>query len=180
MFVQDSWKATRKLTIDYGLRWDYATPASEEYGRSANLSLTTPNPAAGGHPGAPIFEATCKCQFVQAYPYAVGPRLGIAYAVNSKTVVRGGWGLAFAAPPDINLQNTANLTNTAVGVNAYNPINAPGTIPQPAWPNFSVGQTPLRARPPAASLLIWTPALPVPRARISGASAFSVRSRRIL
>ncbi len=143
MFIQDSWKATRKLTIDYGLRWDYATAATEEYGRSANLSLTTPNPAAGGHPGAPIFEATCNCQFVKAYPYAVGPRLGIAYAVNSKTVLRGGWGLAYAAPPDINLQNTADLTNTAVGVNAFLPINAPGTIPQPVWPNFSVSQTPL-------------------------------------
>jgi len=142
MFVQDSWKVTRKLTIDYGLRWDYATAAQEEHGRSANLGLI-PNPAAGGRIGAAIFEATCGCTFVSNYPYAAAPRLGIAYAINSKTVLRGGWGLAYAVPPDINLQNTANLTNTPTGVNAYGDVNAPGTVPQPVWPNFSSAQTPL-------------------------------------
>jgi hypothetical protein len=143
LFVQDSWKLTRKLSVDYGLRWDYGTPASEEHGRSANLSLTTPNPAVGGRPGAAIFEATCKCTFVSAYPYAIAPRLGVAYALDSKTVFRGGWGFAYAVPPDINLQNTANITNTPSGVNAFAQLNAPGTIPQPAWPNFDPGQTPL-------------------------------------
>jgi hypothetical protein len=142
MFVQDSWKVTRKLTIDYGLRWDYATAAQEEHGRSANLGLI-PNPAAGGRIGAAIFEATCGCTFVSNYPYAAAPRLGIAYAINPKTVLRGGWGLAYAVPPDINLQNTANLTNTPTGVNAYGDVNAPGTVPQPVWPNFSPAQTPL-------------------------------------
>jgi hypothetical protein len=80
LFAQDSWKATRKLTLDYGVRWDYGTPASEEYGRSANLGMI-PNPAAGGRIGAPIFEATCGCTFVSAYPYAVAPRLGVADGV---------------------------------------------------------------------------------------------------
>ena len=107
------------------------------------LSLTTPNPAAGGRLGAAIFEATCKCKFVSAYPYAIGPRLGVAYAFDAKTVFRGGWGLAYAAPPDINIQNTANLTNSAVGVNAFNAINTAG----PAFPThmaqrFDAGQTP--------------------------------------
>jgi hypothetical protein len=73
-FIQDSWKITRKLTVDYGLRWDLATPATEEHGRSANLSLTTPNPSAGGRLGAAIFQATCNCSFVGSYPYAIGPR----------------------------------------------------------------------------------------------------------
>jgi hypothetical protein len=63
--------------------------------------------------------------------------------MDSKTVVRGGWGLAYAAPPDINLQNTADLTNTAVGINSYFPLNQLGSIPQPTWPNFDPGQTPL-------------------------------------
>ena len=143
VFLQDSWKVTRKLTLDYGLRWDYATPATEEHGRSANLGLTTPNPAAGNHPGAAIFEATCNCTFVHAYPYAIGPRLGVAYAADPKTVIRGGWGFAYSVPPDINLQNTANIVNTPNGVSAYLPLNVPGTIPQPVWPNFSPGQTPL-------------------------------------
>jgi hypothetical protein len=143
LFLQDSWKVTRRLTVDYGLRWDYATAAQEEHGRSANLGLTTPNPAAGGRPGAAIFEATCKCTFVKNYPYAIGPRLGVAFALNEKTVFRGGWGLAYGVPSDINLQNTANLVNTPTGINAFAQLNTPGTVPQPAWPNFSPDQTPL-------------------------------------
>ncbi|HEY6340177.1 MAG TPA: TonB-dependent receptor [Bryobacteraceae bacterium] len=143
LFVQDSWKVTRRLTIDYGLRWDYATAATEEHGRSADLSLTTPNPAVGNRLGAPIFGATCHCSFEQTYPYAVGPRLGIAYSINSATVLRAGWGFAYAVPPDITLQNTGQLVNTPTGVNAYAAVNSPGTVPQPVWPNFSVSQTPL-------------------------------------
>ncbi len=143
VFAQDSWKMTRKLTVTYGLRWDLATPATEEYGRSADLGLNVPNPAAGGRLGAAIFQATCNCSFVSTYPYAVAPRLGIAYQINAKTVFRGGWGFAYGFPPDINLQNTADITNTAVGIGAFNQVNVPGTIPQPVWPNFNPGQTPL-------------------------------------
>jgi|SRR5579871_3608707 len=143
LFLQDSWKITRRLTVDYGFRWDYATVPTEEYGRSANLGINTPNPAAGGRLGAAIFQATCHCSFASAYPYAIGPRLGVAYALNEKTVLRGGWGFAYGFPPDLNIQNTANITNTPTGVNAYLPLNVAGTIPQPLWPNFDPGQTPL-------------------------------------
>jgi hypothetical protein len=143
LFAQDSWKVTRRLTVDYGVRWDYATAAQEEYGRSADLGTNVPNPAAGGRLGAPIFQATCNCTFVSNYPYALGPRLGVAYQLDSKTVLRGGWGFAYSFAPDINLQNTADVTNTPSGINAYLPLNVPGTIPQPVWPNFSVSQTPL-------------------------------------
>jgi len=143
LFVQDSWKVTRKLTLDYGLRWDYGTAPHEEYGRSANLGMNVPNPAAGGRLGAAIFEATCHCTFVSAYPYALGPRLGAAYQVTPKTVIRGGWGVVYGFPPDISLQNTGQLTSAPTGVNAFANIQAPGTIPQPIWPNFSPGQTPL-------------------------------------
>lgn len=142
MFVQDSWKVTRRLTVDYGVRWDYATAAQEEYGRSANFGLV-PNANAGGHLGAAIFESTCGCTFVSNYPYAIGPRLGVAYQINDKTVFRGGWGFAYGFPPDINLQNTGQLTFTPTGVNAYASIDVPGTVPQPTWPNFNPSQTPL-------------------------------------
>ena len=143
LFVQDSWKITRKLTMDYGIRWDYGTAAREEYGRSADLGVNVPNPNAGGRLGAAIFERTCNCTFVSDYPYAIGPRLGIAYQINSKTVFRGGWGFIYAPNGDINLQNTADITNTPTGINNFVQLNTPGAIPQPAWPNFSAAQTPL-------------------------------------
>jgi hypothetical protein len=144
LYLQDSWKVTRKFTLTYGLRWDYGTVPTEEYGRSADLGTTTPNPAAGGRLGAAIFQATCNCSFtLPAYPYAIAPRLGVAYQITPKTVFRGGWGFAYAPTPDLTLQNTADLTNTPTGINNYFTLNTPGAVPQPVWPNFSPSQTPL-------------------------------------
>jgi hypothetical protein len=142
-YWQDSWKTTRKLTLDYGLRWDYAGVPREQHGRSANLGRNVPNPAVGNYPGAAIFQATCHCDFLSAYHYAFGPRLGFAYQVSPKTVLRGGWGLAYGFPADITVSSSANQVNTPVGTNAFANVSAAGTMPQPVWPNFDPGQTPL-------------------------------------
>jgi hypothetical protein len=142
MFLQDSWKVSRKLSIDYGVRWDYATAPREQYGRSGDLGLVA-NPAAGGRIGAPIFEATCNCRFVQNYPYAIGPRVGFAYQLNTKTVVRGGWGLAYGFAPDFG-QNSANvLASSPAGTNNFFQASSATLLPQPTWPNFNPGQSPL-------------------------------------
>lgn len=97
LFAQDTWKVTRKLTLDYGLRWDYGTYAREQYGRYANFDMNVPNPSAAGHPGGQIYEAQCKCQFAANYPYAIGPRVGVAYQINSRTVLRSGFGIVYTA-----------------------------------------------------------------------------------
>jgi outer membrane receptor for monomeric catechols len=95
LYLQDTWKITRKLTLDYGLRWDYGTYQREQYGRMASFSPTTPNPAASGRLGGKAYEATCGCNFAHSYPYAIGPRLGAAYQFNSKTVIRAGVGVVY-------------------------------------------------------------------------------------
>ena len=97
-YGQDSWKVTRKLTLDLGLRYDYMRYYQEQHGRSPNFSPTLANPTAGGHPGAVIYQATCSLQFREKLPAAFGPRLGLAYQVAPKTVLRGGLASPTPAP----------------------------------------------------------------------------------
>lgn len=99
VYLQDTWKITRKLTLDYGVRWDYQNQGHELYYRNSEFSPTTPNPSAGGLPGALIYEGygagRCNCVFTRSYPYGIGPRLGVAYQIDPKTVFRAGWGLVY-------------------------------------------------------------------------------------
>jgi len=99
-YGQDNWKVRPKLTFSYGLRWDYGGQGNELHHRASQIGLTTPNPSAGGLPGAFIYEGDgpgrCNCTFTDAYPYAFGPRLGVAYQWNDKTVVRAGWGVSYS------------------------------------------------------------------------------------
>jgi hypothetical protein len=115
-YIQDSWKVTRRFTLDYGLRYDYVTLLREEYGRMQNAAFSTPNPAAGGRLGSVIYEATCHCTFNHNYPWALGPRLGAAFQINPKTVLRAGAGLAYGTAP-----NQANLSTNALDFYSISP-----------------------------------------------------------
>jgi hypothetical protein len=103
LFIQDTWKITRKLTLDYGLRWDLQSQGHEIHYRTSMFGPTTPNPAAGNLPGALIYEGygagRCNCQFTKTYPFAIGPRIGAAYQIDSKTVLRGGFGVSYGQVP---------------------------------------------------------------------------------
>ena len=145
-FAQDTWKATRKLTIDFGLRYDFSTYLKDGNGYYGIFSGNTPNPAAGGLPGAIIYEGygggRCNCAFAHNYPFAFGPRVGIAYQMTSKTVVRVGGGVSYFKTDDNQLGFSAGseyLYNTATyGSPAYYMRNGlPYTI---TFPNFYAGQ----------------------------------------
>lgn len=101
-FVQDTWKLTSKFTINYGLRWDRPWPSTEKYGRIAGFSPKTPNPGAGGIPGAEVFlgtgtgrTGTFSFPGVHANNLEFGPRIGFAYALDAKTVIRTGYALMY-------------------------------------------------------------------------------------
>jgi hypothetical protein len=136
LYAQDTWKVSRKLTVNYGLRWDYSTPEHEQYGRLGQFSATVPNTNAGGAPGGTIYANTCNCQFYQkTYPWAFGPRLGVAYQLDPKTVLRGGWGVnyQFQANPAGAVVSSPGVYPLA-GVNPYVNIETPGSIVSPTWP----------------------------------------------
>jgi hypothetical protein len=100
VFVQDTWRVKGALTLDYGLRWDRQAYGYEEQDRRSMFAPEVANPAAGGLPGATIYEGdgpgACTCRFVKTYPYSFGPRVGVSYQINPKTVLRGGWGITYA------------------------------------------------------------------------------------
>ena len=103
----DSWRFSPKLTLNYSLRWDYITPFKEKYD---NLSFFDPlglNPGAITSTGAMLpgrlaFAGNKWGAASYGAPYpetpfksALAPRVGFAYSINDKTVVRAGYGIYF-------------------------------------------------------------------------------------
>jgi hypothetical protein len=98
-YAQDTWKITRKLTFDYGLRYDFTTVWREMHDRQASFSPNVANPSADGRLGGTMYEGygtgKCNCVIGKPYKFGFGPRLGVAYQIDSKTVLRAGWGLVY-------------------------------------------------------------------------------------
>jgi hypothetical protein len=102
-YAEDSWKVTQKLTVDLGLRWDYYQPFHEakDHWSFLNPNLTntvTGTPGmmqfAGNYGGAGV---SCNCKTpVHSFWKNFGPRVGLNYAVDSKTVFQAGGALVFS------------------------------------------------------------------------------------
>jgi hypothetical protein len=141
LYLQDSWKVSRKLTLDYGLRWDYGTYQKEQFGRYGDFSASTPNPSAGGRDGALIYEANCHCNFAHNYPYAIGPRLGAAYQVDRNTVLRGGIGVVYgnldSSAATGYASNSASASTPAFGQIVGQLQNGIPSSVQAVWPTLS-------------------------------------------
>jgi hypothetical protein len=98
-YVTDDWKATPKLTFNLGLRWDIVGALAEDQGLSSGLDPTLPNPGADGYPGAMVFLTQLhRSSFQNTYWKEFGPRFGFAYQINSRMVLRGGYGINYSAP----------------------------------------------------------------------------------
>ncbi len=82
-YAQDSWKVTHKLTLEYGLRYDYATAQTEQYGRFGTFDPTVPNTQDGGRLGGVTYGATCDCELCQQLSLwlraASGNRLSVEF-----------------------------------------------------------------------------------------------------
>jgi len=100
LYAQDSYRATSKLTLNYGLRYDIDIPASEAFDRFSVVDPTLANPGAGGIPGAYTYYGNGTGRNGQTRPQdiftkAFGPRVGFAFSLDSNTVLRGGYGIFY-------------------------------------------------------------------------------------
>jgi len=89
-FFEDDWKATPRLTLNLGLRYDFATPAMEGKNRIANF-----DPTGSGSLRFATSGSVGDRSLMDPKVTNFGPRFGVSYAVTDKTVLRGGYGVYY-------------------------------------------------------------------------------------
>jgi hypothetical protein len=151
-FGQDDWKATPKLTVSIGLRYELFSPINEGFGRQSNFDYDT---LTLDIPKGPDQNAALPPNFASAFPNVtvsrgqvssylipwdkldIAPRLGIAYNLRPKTVLRLGYGIFYGGEEN---QGGNPNRGESVPFNESPVLNIPGNAS--VWsqnPNFSGG-----------------------------------------
>ena len=120
-YIGDSFQATNKLVLNYGLRWEYPGYWTERHDRQAVFLANETNPLAG--PTHLPLQGNVELVNTPAYPHRTNllphydlfsPRLGLAYRLTDTFVVRSGFAILFA--PTANLQQDAQPYQAAVNL----------------------------------------------------------------
>jgi len=143
-FVQDNWRVNSRLSVNVGLRNDSITAWKERHNR---LAAFVPE---GGGNLIPVGTAPFTGDSVQeGRPWQLGPRLGLAYTITPKTVLRTGGGIFYSfktvtsgnsLAKNAPFSGTLLTTNDANNFAATKPISAgfPADRPQ-LWPIAGTG-----------------------------------------
>ena len=150
-YAQDDWKVTPKLTLNLGVRWEYGSPYSEWKNYISNfdpVNQVVDTIAPGAVAGNGIMPVTGGGVYgktlVNPDLHDFSPRVGFAYAVTPKTVIRGGFGTGYvhytrAGSGDITGINAPQAQFAAVTQITPSPTNQCST-PLPAQ-IIAVGST---------------------------------------
>ena len=93
-FGQDNWQASPKLSLNFGLRWEFYAPVTApQPGGAANYDPSTGRLLVAG------LGSVSSAAGVQPYYRNFAPRFGFAYRLNDRTVVRGGYGISYTIHP---------------------------------------------------------------------------------
>ncbi len=116
LFAQDNWKATPRLTVNAGFRWDPFFPYTDSEGRVACFvpgaqSVRFPNAPVGMLFGGKNHDRGCPNSSVYNNPWNFGPRLGFAYQLteNGKSSIRGGAGYYYEPPSTVSFEDVVGV-----------------------------------------------------------------------
>lgn len=139
-YARDIWQATPKLSVDYGLRYEYYPYATHDHWGGSTYDPNNNLMYLGGFGGVP------SNAYVNVGSGQVVPRLGIAYRVSHRTVVRAGFGM-FTDPERYEYQMNfypGDISQQFTGANSFAYAGSLATgIPSFTAPNLSLGKIPL-------------------------------------
>ncbi len=125
-WLQHDWRISRKLSVNMGVRWDFNLPPSERFNRiNRGFDPLAANPVNGmidraKYPDVPQIAGSMLFAGQNGLPRnaadifgaALQPRIGAAYAIDNKTVIRGGWGRFYLNPNNDYLQTNGFSQST--------------------------------------------------------------------
>jgi hypothetical protein len=142
-FVEDNWRATERLTLNIGARWTLHFPSTEKNNQGAVFNLSTQQLDYLGVGGYPTHAR-------ELHWSNVAPRLGFAFLVTPKTVVRSGFGIVFIDQSGITtpfttpqfpfIQSVTQKTQDSVNA-AFTLSGGPSVAPIPLNPAAGLGQS---------------------------------------
>jgi outer membrane receptor protein involved in Fe transport len=91
-FLQDDWRILPQLTLNCGLRYEFSPPPTERRNRTANFDPDGSGSLVFAHGGSLASRALVKPNTTN-----FGPRIGAAYSLGGRTVLRGGYGVYYTA-----------------------------------------------------------------------------------
>ena len=158
LYVHDKWQVSPKLTVDLGARWEYWPASYPQFpGGQFNYDPNTNSLLAAGYGNIPMDLG------VKNYPWNIYPRIGVAYRMNDKTVIRAGFGMSSFYRYIADWQGPVKQNQQLIAANSYVAAGSMALgFPAPSF--FTIPSNGIISNAPNQSYTITVPNTPVPYA----------------
>jgi hypothetical protein len=121
-YIDDKWLATKKFTLDLGLRYELDPPLNEHWGRVPLFDFTSPGSIELLRPGQALYDTDFR---------DFAPRVGAAYRLSDNNVIRAGWGMYYNLFDLLQWTTTATNPPFVYSYNLYAAVGNPLLISNP-------------------------------------------------